>query len=365
MTRLDETVRVLTRKDDPKVVSLVRGRESLALREGEVAFRLKTFGLSANNLTYADFGDAMGYWRFFPSPMEGWGCMPVWGVAEAVETATEKVKIGERVFGYFPIADRFVMAPRRANADRFYDLARHRQILSGIYNEYERLDDHANLAIPQNELCVFRPLYLTAHMLSWFLQSQSCFGAHRAIISSASSKTALATGFSLAGAGLERVGLTSRRNLQFAIESKCYDSVLAYDELDRLSADTPSIYIDYSGDPACRSAIREKLGSRLAYDCFAGSTRSSSPPGGATSDGDIPKLFFAPDQLRQRGLVGGRAPLDHEVREGLTEFLRHVCGGWPPLISICVSAGLESVGDLIRKLRNGEGKPAEGHVVAV
>ena len=39
-----------------------------------------SFALTANNITYAAFGDAMNYWQFFPVPGDdgaAWGCIPV------------------------------------------------------------------------------------------------------------------------------------------------------------------------------------------------------------------------------------------------------------------------------------------------
>ena len=37
------------------------------LQPGEARLRIDRFGLTANNITYAVFGDAMGYWQFFPA----------------------------------------------------------------------------------------------------------------------------------------------------------------------------------------------------------------------------------------------------------------------------------------------------------
>ena len=38
------------------------------LAEGAARFRIDGFALTSNNVTYAAFGDAMSYWRFFPAP---------------------------------------------------------------------------------------------------------------------------------------------------------------------------------------------------------------------------------------------------------------------------------------------------------
>ena len=40
------------------------------LEPGEARLAIDRFGLTANNITYAVFGDAMGYWQFFPATAE-------------------------------------------------------------------------------------------------------------------------------------------------------------------------------------------------------------------------------------------------------------------------------------------------------
>lgn len=42
--------------------------------DGQVLLKIDSFGLSANNITYAVFGDAMSYWNFFQPQMVGDGC---------------------------------------------------------------------------------------------------------------------------------------------------------------------------------------------------------------------------------------------------------------------------------------------------
>ena len=55
------------------------------LAEGEARLKVNAFSVTANNLTYAVFGDMMQYWNFFPAP-EGQGRVPVWGFATVVES---------------------------------------------------------------------------------------------------------------------------------------------------------------------------------------------------------------------------------------------------------------------------------------
>ena len=66
---------------------------------GEVLLAIDTFALTANNITYAAFGDAMQYWNFFPAADPAWGRVPVWGFADVIASACEGVAPGERIYG--------------------------------------------------------------------------------------------------------------------------------------------------------------------------------------------------------------------------------------------------------------------------
>ena len=84
------------------------------LADGELRLRIDQFALTANNITYAAFGDAMKYWQFFPSGDEGFGCIPAWGFADVVESRCAGVDTGQRVYGYLPMGDYLVVRPERA-----------------------------------------------------------------------------------------------------------------------------------------------------------------------------------------------------------------------------------------------------------
>ncbi|MEO1056925.1 MAG: DUF2855 family protein, partial [Actinomycetota bacterium] len=72
-----------------------------ALGAGQVRLDIARFGLTTNNVTYAVFGDALGYWAHFPAGDRG--CVPVWGFGDVVESNHDDVAVGERVFGYLPM----------------------------------------------------------------------------------------------------------------------------------------------------------------------------------------------------------------------------------------------------------------------
>jgi hypothetical protein len=55
---------------------------------GRICCRIAHFALTANNITYAVFGESMRYWQFSPAE-DGCGCIPVWGFAQVEASACE------------------------------------------------------------------------------------------------------------------------------------------------------------------------------------------------------------------------------------------------------------------------------------
>ena len=70
---------LLVRRADLACCDVVDGepqREDLAA--GEAQLLVERLALTTNNITYAAYGDRLGYWNLFPAP-EGWGRTPAWG----------------------------------------------------------------------------------------------------------------------------------------------------------------------------------------------------------------------------------------------------------------------------------------------
>jgi Protein of unknown function (DUF2855) len=80
------------------------------LAAGKVLFHVDRFAVTANNVTYAAFGDFMKYWNFFPASSDAdvWGVVPVWGFGDVLASEAEGVAVGERFYGYFPMASHLV-----------------------------------------------------------------------------------------------------------------------------------------------------------------------------------------------------------------------------------------------------------------
>ena len=166
---------------------------------GQARLALDTFALTANNITYAAFGEVMKYWQFFPSGDSALGCLPVWGFATVVESRVDGLAVGRRVWGYYPAGTHLVVAPSRVSARGFVDGAPHRQELALVYNQYIFCDADPGWKSELEGLqAVLRPLFTTSSLIDDFLADNQFFGAQQLLLSSASSKTAFATAHCLA-----------------------------------------------------------------------------------------------------------------------------------------------------------------------
>lgn len=67
----------LVRRDDLRTCRVAESATPEP-EDGQALLRVERFGLTANNITYAVFGDGMKYWDFFPA-QDGWGRVPMWG----------------------------------------------------------------------------------------------------------------------------------------------------------------------------------------------------------------------------------------------------------------------------------------------
>src|SRR5512139_1593212 len=146
--------------------------ELAPLRPGEALLKIDRLAVTANNITYAAFGEVphLRYWDFFPTGAEGFGHMPAWGFATVEATTVEGLAVGERFYGYWPIADRVVMQPVRVGERGFYDGTPHRLALTSAYNQYQRVStDAAHRAADEGYQALLRPLFITSFMLADFL----------------------------------------------------------------------------------------------------------------------------------------------------------------------------------------------------
>jgi hypothetical protein len=317
------------------------------LAPGQVRLRIESFALTANNITYAVFGESMRYWHFFPAA-EGWGCIPVWGYAVVEASDCDAVVTGERVYGYWPMASHAVVLPASINAQGFTDGSAHRADLPAVYNRYQRVDKAS--AQREGEYAVLRPLFATAWLIADFMQEAGDFGARSMLLSSASSKTAYATAFCLkrrGGASTRIVGATSPARHEWTSKLGVFDDVIAYDALASLPANEPTIYIDFAGDAAFRRAVHEHWRDQLAYSCSVGGTHHAALGSGGGLPGPKPQLFFAPTQMQKRGAPQpqglGRAGMLAQIDAAWDEFIARATTSTTPWLTIDQRRGADAM----------------------
>jgi hypothetical protein len=360
--------RLQTRRNSLATTRIRHEEDDGRLAPGEVLLRVDRFSLTTNNITYAAFGDAMmKYWSFFPSGDEDWGHMPVWGFADVAASAAEGVEVGERFYGYFPIASHVRMQPVRVTARGFYDGAPHRSGLISAYNQYTRCSADPAYAQPlESYQALLRPLFITSFMLADFLEDNGFFGATQAVVSSASSKTAYGTAFCLRRrAGLQLVAATSARNRGFVEGLGCYDKTVSYEELTTLPADAPTIYIDFSGDDALRATVHRHFGEALVYDCFAGSAQKAAWLEETDLPGPKPTLYFAPVQIRKRNADWGPQEVNRRFNEAQQRFMAVLSRPGNRWMTLVESEGLEAAQQVIAELHAGRVEPLHAHVIRV
>ncbi len=316
------------------------------LAPGQVRLRIDHFAFTANNITYAVFGETMHYWRFFPAA-EGWGCIPVWGFAVVETSACDGVAVGQRFYGYWPMATHAVVQPAAVGEHGFADASAHRAELPSVYNRYQRTAPTD--AQSEGEVAVLRPLFATAWLIADFMQQADDFGAGTMLLSSASSKTAYATAFCLnrRPAPTCIIGATSPSRHAFAAGLGVFDDVIDYGALPSLQANEPALYIDFSGDVGFRRAVHGHWREQLMYSCSVGGTHHTALGSGAGLPGPRPQLFFAPTQMHKRSAPPpqglGRAGLQSQIDAAWTAFIACATANTVPWLTIESRRGAEAV----------------------
>lgn len=346
------------------------------LDEGDVRVRVEQFAYTANNITYAAFGDAMHYWQFFPvdpsAASEGWGVVPVWGFGAVEESRCDAVSVGERLYGYWPMASHAVLRPARNTATGFLDGAPHRSTLHPVYNQYLRCAvDPLHRPGQEGLEALLRPLFLTAWLIDDFLADQHFFGTTNTgtkgtvLLSSASSKTAFATASMLARRPeVEVVGLTSPGNVAFCESLGIYRRVVPYAEITSMAAEQPCVFVDFAGSGPLRLNLHRHF-QRLAYSCAVGGTHVSELAGGRDLPGPKPVLFFAPAQAKQRQRDWGTDGFAARLGAAWHGFAQQVGQASPPWVQTEHHQGADAVAAVHQQVLTGRGDARSGHVLTL
>ena len=306
--------------------------DSSQLSTDEVLLKIDTFGFSANNVTYSVFGDKMGYWGFFPAD-DTWGIVPMWGFATVLESNHADIKVGEKVFGYLPMASHLVITAGKTSPTHFFDVSEKRKSISPVYDNYVRCATDPGYQIDREAWQLnYRPLFMTSFVLDDFI-GEGLVAAEQpvkqVILTSASSKTAYGAAHLLMkhkkdrGLNYQVIGLTSTSNKTFTQDLDCYDHVLCYDEIAQLGQDNTSWVLDFAGNKNLLLNLQKQFSDNLGKLVLIGSTdvdaQQDKPDGHLDSE-----FFFAPSQVKKRTGEWGHAGFAQRYAKAWQSFAVHM-----------------------------------------
>jgi hypothetical protein len=324
--------------------------DAAALEAGEVLVEIERFSMTANNITYGVVGDQLGYWRFFPDAGE-WGRIPVWGFARVVATRAEGVAQGLRLYGFWPMSTHFVTRMRVAGSG-FVDASEHRAALPPAYNRYEIAPE-----TPRDDyLALLRPLFTTSFLLDDYLAGIAPDAT--AVLSSASSRTALGLAWMLKARGAPGVALTSQRNRAFVEGLGLYSRTVTYDAVEAMEIAGQVAFVDMAGDASVRAAVHRRFDARLIHSAIVGSTHHEARGGSGDLPGPKPSFFFAPDRLVARRRDWGVDVLWERIDEAMSRFIDD--SDW---LHVERHHGPEALVRVYASVLSGTAGPDAGHVI--
>jgi hypothetical protein len=358
ITRLIVNKRQIT---ETRIVS----EPSEPLADGQALFHIERFAFTANNISYAATGDLLQYWQFFPVDAQ-WGCVPTWGFASVLETRSAAVEVGERLWGFWPMASHVVMTPIRATAHGFSDGAAHRKVLPSVYNEYLRTaQDPVHTDGQEDVEALLRPLFSTGWLVDDFLADNDFFGAKVVLLSSASSKTAYGTAAQLARRdGIEVIGLTAPHNVAFVQGLGCYDKVVAYDALDQLDTQAATVYLDYAGDAELRRKVHGLL-PELRHSSSIGASHVDKVGSSSGLPGPKPAFLFVPNQAAKRVKEWGVDGLMSRMANDWHSFADRAVDPARPWVLVAHHAGAEAVQAAYALVLAGKSPPSLGRMLSL
>lgn len=340
------------------------------LGDGEVRLRVESFAVTANNITYAVIGDMFRYWDFFPAQATSpdrddgatWGIVPMWGHAVVEASNHPEISESERVYGYLPMGTHLDILPGNISRGQITDMATHRQPMSIFYNQYSRLaaDPEHNPAREAQRM-IFGPLFKTGFLIETMFRNHDWFGAKALVMTSASSKTAMALAHCARqmSPAIERIALTSAGNVAFVEKSGLYDKVIAYDDVAALP-DGAAVAVDFAGNAALLRRIHEHYSDQLKYSCLVGATHvEGRGGGGAPLPGPAPILFFAPEYATAAIKAVGAKAFAATVAASWNSFVSTT----DDFVSVDLRHGVTAAADAFQTVLAGAGDPATGIVI--
>lgn len=332
------------------------------LEENEVLLQVDRLALTSNNISYASSGDSLDYWGFFPTD-EGWGRIPAMGWAEVIASQHPDIKMGERVWGFFPYTSHHKILAGKSNSFSFCDVSSHRAEHAPIYCQFDRASANPIYeATREDQDSLLRGLFMTSWLVDDFIDVNDSFGAQVCLITSASSKTSIALGHCVKQRGkLASIGITSPGNLAFCESLGCYDRVVTYDTITNLDAGQPVVMVDMSGSAKVITDAHNHFADNMMHSCRIGATHYDEVGSVKGLPGAKPSFFFAPNHIKARSAEVGAE--EFMIMLGTTyKSFRKFCDGWMNVVRSC---GAEATTEVYQAVLAGRADPVTGQIVSL
>jgi hypothetical protein len=374
-------------KNDLSQTRVVELNIEQPLADNEVLLKVSKFALTANNISYGITGDALGYWQFFPvnnvpsdtasnsitsttntAQQTQWGRLPVMGFADVVSSNNKDINVGERVWGFMPMATHLKIIAGKVNPSGFSDINPCREGLSPVYARFDRVTANPFYQLKNEDYDILlRGLFTTSWLVDDFMFDNNYFDATQYLITSASSKTSIALAFAIKQRGQRStVGITSMANLSFVESLGCYDHVISYNDITTLDANVASILVDMAGGKKTLAAIHHHFTQQLRYSCRIGATHHgdidiTDTQSDSLLPGAPPTFFFAPTQLKKRSLEWGVG----ETMKQMNQSLLHYIDFCRSIITISHTHDLHHVNDIYQQVLAGTADASVGQIISL
>ena len=337
-----------------------------SLLEGEIMVRVDRLALTANSISYGFAGKAglIRYLDIYPATM-GLANLPCWGYGDIIASNHPDIAMGNRVYGFLPIATHIRMQPDKVTAGGFTDVRVCRSVVPPFYNEYAFTHAEPGYRRELEDLIMlFRPLFGTSFLMQSYCDDNSFHGASRIIVTSASAKTAMGFGYLLKkhyGGRIETVGLTSDKNRDFVISLQCYDSVLSYEEVAEIKKGEQTLIFDVAGNANVVKALHMQLGDTIPYSGSVGKTHWDVGSFGQTGalPGAKPIFWSAPDQIAVLRERMGSGAMMRQMSAAMTDLMM-AAQNW---MALSESQGHEAITRKIRAMLDGHIGAHEGVIL--
>ena len=303
------------------------------LQPGQIAVSIDSFGLTANNVTYAvfgkyapDFGTGGGYFDFFGEPDEP-GRLPVWGFATVTQSRVEGITVGDRYYGYLPMASDAVLTVGEDAGGRksFVDVTPRRAALPGLYNNYRLVSAFPDYRPQDHDLwLIFRGLFFTAWLIMDQAEEEADFASEQVLLTSASSKTAISYAYLHAQRAEPKARLmavTSAGNSEFVGQLGLYDEGVTYDDLETIAPSIPTALIDVAGSRDVVKRVHAHFGESLKASIAVGFSHWNDKID-QSEFGEIKhEQFFAPSRSKKRVMEWGGAKFGQALGAAWVDFM--------------------------------------------